>query len=571
MKKRMSILLALTLTSSLLMAGCGSSTEKEKETPTATEKKADESTEKETVEKETADKASLIDPDKTYDISYTGYWCFSDYEDNSYIEKMIEDALNVNITVEKAETSDTIDLLLASGEMPDCMWTESKTVSWMKDQELIRTIPKDMVKQYCPRLIEYYEEYPLIYEQVLNAENEDEFNYLSGLTFQFVDYYLPSDFYRYDWIENLGIDLGVNVEQVADRLYVADDGIELSKFIEIMDGFVNGDPNKTGKNDTVGATSPDTAVGQFFSAYNFTTNINDVNGRAEYSYVMDEYKEYLKGFAELYKKNLIDPEIISGDRTLAWDKVNTGIAGYWITSTNALNSWAVDRPPLTLLDRDPDAKILVTPGIKPDGGEVRAITNPSPAYGRFFVNAKVDDEKLAKILQFLDYTLFGAGDNDTLASLFYGEKGVDWEWDEAGETPVKLNKLNSGDKGTWTFSQFGQTELVTKWTGEEPLFSAGGKYWSAGDDGTWMKWQHRPYKVDLSNSTEFESIYQSISSDLDAYVANYRTQAILGQIDVDATWEDYLSELDRLGYNRMMDELENVESLEDIIAGYENK
>ena len=38
---------------------------------------------------------------------------------------------------------------------------------------------------------------------------------MAGLTFQFVDYYLPGDFYRYDWIENLGIDLGVNVEQVA--------------------------------------------------------------------------------------------------------------------------------------------------------------------------------------------------------------------------------------------------------------------------------------------------------------------------------------------------------------------
>ncbi|MDE6202811.1 MAG: hypothetical protein K2G19_04975, partial [Lachnospiraceae bacterium] len=136
------------------------------------------------------------DPDKTYDISYTGQWCFADYEDGSYVEKMIEDALNINLTVEKAETTDTIDLLLASGEMPDCMWSEVKTASWMREQELIRTIPRDMAEKYCPRLIEYYEEYPLIYKQVLNPENEDEFIYLAGLTFQFVDYYLPGDYYR---------------------------------------------------------------------------------------------------------------------------------------------------------------------------------------------------------------------------------------------------------------------------------------------------------------------------------------------------------------------------------------
>ncbi len=79
--------------------------------------------------------------------------------------------------------------------------------------------------------------------------------------------------------------------------------------------------------------------------------------------------------------------------------------------------------------------------------------------------------------------------------------------------------------------------------------------------------QHRPYKADLANETEYETILQEIKSDLDAYVSNYRTQAIMGEIDVDSTWNDYLAELDRLGYNRMMDELEKVEPIEDIIAG----
>lgn len=515
------------------------------------------------------------DMEKTYDISYTGHWCKADYEDGSYVERMIEDALNINLTVEKAETKDTIDLLLASGEMPDCMWTEEKTASWMMDQELIRMIPRDMVEKYCPDLISYYEEYPLIYKQVLNPENEDEFVYLTGLTFQFVDYYLPGDYYRYDWIENLGIDLGVNVEQVADRVYAADDGIELSKFMEIMDGFVNGDPNGTGKKDTIGAaggaSDPNIAQGAFFSAYGFGIGNKEVEGRAEQFYVLEEYKDFLKGFQKMYAKNLLDPEIINDDRNVIWDKVNTGVAGYWITSTNALNSWAMDRPPLTILERDPNAKILVTPGIKPDGGEVQATVRPSPAYGRFFVNANVDDEKLAKILQFLNFSLFGDGDKEIVAKMFFGEKDIDWKWDEDGETPVQINKLNSGDKGTWSFSQFGQTKEVTRWIGEEPLFQAGSKYWSASEDGIWMKWQHRPYKEDLAGETEYETILQEIRSDLESYVANYRTQIILGQTDVDSTWNSYLDELDRLGYNRLMDELEALEPLEEIIAEYESQ
>ena len=551
MKKTMKRVLPLTLCGIVAISGCSGSSKSVSGS---------------------GDGSAEPDPNKTYDITYTGQWCYSDYEDGSFAEKMIEDALNINITVEKAETADTIDLLLASGEMPDCMWTERKTPSWMQEQELIRTIPRSMVEKYCPQILEYYEANPLIYKMVLNPENEDELICLAGLTFQFVDYYLPGDFYRYDWIENLGIDLGVDVEQVSDRLYVASDGIELSKFIEIMDAFVNKDPDGNGQNDTLGAAAPDwgiSQIGQFYSAYGFTRDINDVDGRAEQSYAMEEYKEFLKGFQDLYARNLLDPEIISNDRTLAWDKVNTGAAGYWLSFTNTLNSWAMDRPPLTLLDRDPNAKILATPGLKPDGGQVQAVVNPTPAYGKFYVNANVDDEKLAKILEFFNYTIFGAGDQETMAKLMFGEKDVDWKWDESGKIPVKINKLNSGDKGTWSFSQFGQTELVTKWVGEEELFQAGGKYWSKGQDGTWLKWQHRPYKADLANETGYEKIFQEISSELDPYVASYRTQAILGQVDVDATWGDYLKELDRLGYNRMMDELEKIPSLEEMIGEYE--
>ena len=499
-----------------------------------------------------------------YEITYTGYWSDDTYEDESYVENMLEDALNIELEVVTTDNSN-LDSLLATGQMPDCMWCD-KEVAFMQDQELIRNIPVSMVKEYAPSFIKYFDENPLLYDYVLDPENPEEFTCLRGITLQFVDYYLPNDYYRYDWIQNLGIDLGVEVEQVADRVYAASDGIELSKFIEIMDAFVNQDPDGDGQKNTYGVTAPNLQQSVFYSAYGFHNGVNEVNGEAEQYYVMDEFKEYLKGFAEIYKNGLIDPEIIEDNRKLSWDKVNTGKDGYWITSTNSLNSWASDRPPLTLLSADPEATILLTPGIKPDGGEVQTVTNSSPAYGYFYVNANVDDEKLARILQFVEYAIFGNGDDSFKASLFYGEEGVDWEWGEDGK-PVKINTLASGEKGTWTFSQHGQDEKVTQWTGEEEVFAAGGKYWSANQDGIWMKWQGVQYKEDIANETDFAAIKTEVNTDIEAYVKNYIAQAVLGQIDVDATWNDYLEELDRLGYNEMMSELDKVEPLEDMIAG----
>ncbi len=511
-----------------------------------------------------SDGSSGDDLEDFYEITYTGYWSDDTYEDESYVENMLEDALNIELEVVTTDNSN-LDSLLATGQMPDCMWCD-KEVAFMQDQELIRNIPVSMVKEYAPSFIKYFDENPLLYDYVLDPENPEEFTCLRGITLQFVDYYLPNDYYRYDWIQNLGIDLGVEVEQVADRVYAASDGIELSKFIEIMDAFVNQDPDGDGQKNTYGVTAPNLQQSVFYSAYGFHNGVNEVNGEAEQYYVMDEFKEYLKGFAEIYKNGLIDPEIIEDNRKLSWDKVNTGKAGYWITSTNSLNSWASDRPPLTLLSADPEATILLTPGIKPDGGEVQTVTNSSPAYGYFYVNANVDDEKLARILQFVEYAIFGNGDDSFKASLFYGEEGVDWEWGEDGK-PVKINTLASGEKGTWTFSQHGQDEKVTQWTGEEEVFAAGGKYWSANQDGIWMKWQGVQYKEDIANETDFAAIKTEVNTDIEAYVKNYIAQSVLGQIDVDATWNDYLEELDRLGYNEMMSELDKVEPLEDMIAG----
>ncbi|MDY3368718.1 hypothetical protein [Zhenhengia yiwuensis] len=504
-----------------------------------------------------------IDPNKTYDISYYGWWC-EEYKPGNHVEQLISDALNINIEVPKLGNDEAINLALASGDMPDCGWF-GKSPEYMHDQELVRTIPVEMVKKYAPNFIKIYEENPVLYASTLNAEDNTQFDYLTGITLQFVDYYLPNDYYRYDWILDLGIDLGVNVEQISDNIYVADDGITVDKFKEIMEKFVHNDPDGNGKADTVGVNAPSLTQGPFFSAFGFRGGVNNVDGKAVQWYATPGYKEYLKFFAQMYAEGLVDPEIIAENRNISWERVNKNEAGYWITSTNSLNSWAVERPPLSLIRNNPDVKILMTPGIKPEGGEVQASVASSPGYGNFYVNANVDDEKLAKILQFVDYCLFG----ETRASHFFGEEGVDWKWD--GDMPVKINQLPSGEKGTWSFSQHGQDAEVTKWTSYEPMFEAGLKYWAKEANGSWMKFQHPNYKEDIRRETNYAELNAEYSGEISAYISTYRTECILGKKDVDATWDAYLAELDRLGYNEIMAELDKLDPLEDIIAEYSTK
>jgi len=80
---------------------------------------------------------ALADDAKT--ISYYAYWC-GEHEEGSYIETSIEEALGIEIKVQKvAHTDDEAVNLMIAQDMPDCGWY-TKSATYMQDQELIRPI-----------------------------------------------------------------------------------------------------------------------------------------------------------------------------------------------------------------------------------------------------------------------------------------------------------------------------------------------------------------------------------------------------------------------------------------------
>lgn len=565
-KKKSTKLLAILLAGLLAatsLAGCdgGSSSGSKTDTSKATSTSAGTSAEG---GQTAAGDLPAPDPDKRYTISYYGYWC-GDYVPGNPVEKLISDALNVDIEVRKIRNNDAeaVNLMFASGEMPDCGWFDNDP-DFMYDQELVRNFPKNMVEAYAPTFVKHMDENPIMWAQTLNGEDETQMRFLEGVTRQFVDNYLYSDYYRYDWIESLGIDLGVNVEKLNDNLYAADDGISLDKFEEIMRAFVEKDPDGNGQNDTIGVNAANIKQPQFYSGFDFIYGVNEVDGKAEQFYATPGYKEYLKYFQKLYAEGLVDPDIITPKSNTSWEKADKGMAGYFITSTNALQSWAVGRPPLSLLEKKSDVKLLLTPGLKPNGGKVSMHENISPAYGNFYISADVqEDDKIAKILQFVEYCLYG----ETRVSHFFGEEGVDWKMDESGKF-TKINELPSGEKGTWTFSQHGQDELISSYISSEPLYDAGLKYWSKSENGKWLDFVKKPFKDDVRRETDFYKISATDGPNILQVVDTYRVDCILGRKDVDATWDAYITELNNNRYGDMMAELDKVPLLEDIVKEY---
>lgn len=498
------------------------------------------------------------------------YWdAFSvNMQSDSYTEQLIETALPVDIVVSRTDHTNisSVMRLLDERYMPDVIWYSADS-EYIMDLGISRTIPYEMIAEYAPSFLDLYEENPTILTTITHPDNLDEFFALTGTTEQSsrVANSLYADFYRYDWIQSLDIDLGVEVTQLSDNIFVADTGLTLEKFEEVMHAFTYGDPDGNGIDDTYGASFDElNRFDLLYSAFGIINGVNEFNGEAEMFYATDNFKEFMVWFNDMFNKGYIDNNFFYQTRESRWENVQNEVCGYFLESSIALNTWASDRPPLSMIESNPEATFLLTPGLNDENGNGSMIKNAMPTYGRLcYINKDVDDEKLALILQTLEYINFG----EEKLSMWFGEEGVDWQFDKNGNFE-ELNVLQVAEKGSRVFVQNVQTGDLFDAITMQPLFESGADFWL--DDCLWREndREEYQYKLDLRKETNYAQLYIDYGSLSYNIMLNYFENWIYNDLDVNASWEGYLQELDNVGYNLMMGELDKVEPLETMILDF---
>lgn len=487
---------------------------------------------------------------------------------DSYTETLIESNFPVDIVVNRTDDANMIQVagLLTEEKIPDIFWTNQPD-AYIQSLGLTRTIPREMVEEYAPSFIELYDTYPTIYTSIMDYDNTDEFFALNGATDQAaaVACSLYADFYRYDWIQALDIDLGVEVTQISDNLYVANNGLTLDKFEEVMHGFTFGDPDGNGVDDTKGASFE--AMQRFdllFSGFGMVTGVNEQDGMAEQHYATTNFKDFSIWFSDLFSKGYFDEEFYGQDRTDRWAKINQEQYGYFLESSIAINSWALDRPPLSLIQENPNATFLITPGLSDNEGQGTIIKNAMPTFGSLgYVSSNVDDEKLAIILQLLEYVNFG----ENRIPLWYGEENVDWTYDESGDVNV-INALAIAEKGSRVFVQNVQTGDLFKAVTVEPAFQAGADFWLY--DCIWREndREQYQYKLDMFGETEYAELAKLYDDACYTIYRDYFENWVYNGLDVESSWDAYQQELTDAGYHLMMDEMDKVVPLDDMILNF---
>ena len=511
--------------------------------------------------------------ENTLEISWIGQ-NGAEIEDGNMVQKYIEEKFNVKLINTKADIqdSDAINLRLID-DMPDAgfMYLDARE---MYDEGLTRSIPKEFIETFAPNYTNMLNEHPLGWNMHKALDKQDEYTALTGISMNLENLTVRS-YFRLDWLEKLDMVPDIEIYQVDDegRVWASDESPTFEEFDAILEAFVEDDPNSSGEDDTWGFSGWGDVDGFCWSVfegmYGFANGYSVLYDGELYEWcISPQYKDYLKQMRDWYQRGIMDDEFITLSRSNWREKGGSGLFGYWTTTFNYLDltaTYAYNRPPLNILENDPDAKILTTaPVYGPTG--LRGVRQWSPVSAlnyEFYIANDVTDEELARILQIFDHINY---DMDAVVFSRFGVEGETFEW--LGEPYKSKPVLKEGyDLGGSTgFNYYNHPtntdEFMPFQYGEWP-----NKIYDF-HKGKGKELQIRPYKYDYfseTDITEVERVYgESLNTIRDEFWIRSITQA---DADIDAEWDDYVQTWMGAGGTEYMAELEKAPVVEDLLAG----
>ena len=396
------------------------------------------------------------------EIEWIGSWTYSVPED-ALVVTMIEERFGVDLKLKQVDLNDADErnLLVSTGELPDVgEFIRGQDPLKMYQDGLMRSIPKQMIRDHAPNMTEHYDKYPAIW-LMANAPEDAESVYVlaayKGNGQGVSD--LPK--IRIDWIEKLGIPFDESLlmdytpsgrdPQFDGRYQFYDAQVTIDELEAIMYAFRDGDPDGNGRNDTVAhaVTAAHRGIRPISGAFGvdgwvyWWTYFDE--GETKLGVTSDRWKEGLRTLSKWYADKLIPQQLPDFGYNDAWALIGEGRSGIW---TDGVGFGNETRPPMNILMRDPEANVAVVPGFTgPEGFAGAPWDYPlwvvSGGYG---VRADVSDEKLAKILEIADWTNWT---REGFILIHYGIEGQHFEW--AGEPYYSFARIGTFGHG-YTYS-----------------------------------------------------------------------------------------------------------------------
>ncbi|MBU0861431.1 MAG: extracellular solute-binding protein [Alphaproteobacteria bacterium] len=425
------------------------------------------------------------------------------------------------------DTAEAMNLLLAEGDMPDIVGSQliKQPVNEFGPQGAFVPL-NDLIDEYAPNIKAFFDARPEL-RQAISAYDGNMY-YIP---------YLPDGkygrayFVRQDWLDQLGLDQPDNVDALHN----------------VLVAFRDQDPNGNGLKDEIPFFVRDwEEVIRLVTLWDGRSSGSDTPhdflvtdaGEIAHPYAQDSYRIGLSHVADWYAEGLIDNEVFTrgvSARDYLLSENLGGMTHDWFASTSGYNAALIDKiegfdfipflPPASGSGKRIEEHSRIP--IKPDGWAI-SHTNQHP-------------------IETIKYFDFWFTETGRLLSNF-GVEGETWDMID-GEPVFKPEILNSDravnsqlwevgaqiKKGYWQDYRY-----EWQWTAE-----AARKGIELYDSEDLLVDQF----LGVAFSKEEQEVYDRYWPSIRTYMLERQQAWVLGSGDIDADWDDYISTLNKMGYD----------------------
>ncbi|MGI6226892.1 MAG: hypothetical protein ACOYJ1_11625 [Peptococcales bacterium] len=527
MKKRtISILLVMMLVLSVALTGCGNQ---------ASDIPLDEKPQTQTGDN--SDSATDVSevPEEPVPLKWLGMPTGSLYpEKDALIVKEVDERFNVDIEIVKANSNrpEEMNLLFASGEIPDHIFIRSGDINMILEEELLREIPAKMVKEVAPTYYDLVMQYhPYIVDSVAYNKETDSFLAIP----QGQGELFPFTVLRTDWLEKVGVNMPTNLEE----------------FEEVCRLFTEEDPDGNDKDDTYAFTvTGNLDVFNLAAAFGISlpggqvkddSYIKGSDGILRAAEVTENYKELLKYVARLYDKGYIYPDVtVKDDEALFSD-------GFLGVKTYDWTFFIVDYRPkdwfALTFEKNPNATTeFMKPLVGLDNEE--AVYEKQTSVWRWQCAGKnTSDEQLKKILEIIETQLTDMYFHNLV---WRGVEGEHYTVNDAGMAVV-VEEWAGNEKGAELGTRF---FMANYRVGEQRSLSWGTEV----QDMDKFQQQYNVVQQLIPSVTKIES-KEIYGADIDKIEKEFFLNTITGIWDVDAEWDAYVDRWYKAGGDKIEKEV----------------
>ncbi len=516
-------------------------------------------------------------------------------EESTWFLDQVEEKFNVRIVPNGVYHGDKekVSLLLATGECPDlfCPGDPYDNLA----QGLTRTIPVEMIHEHAPQYTKLLDDfYPVGWLLGQSPDDSDEYVALHMIG-ENADTLLTFATFRSDWAENVGftvpnLDQAMQVDPIG-RVFYLDEDFTLDQFEALLKAFRDQDPDGNGKNDTIPWGSNNNILwtwSPLMGAYGVHYAPNWarpagggnslVDGELYFWAVSPRYKDFLLHANEWWNEGLLDSEFASLSVGKYWEKVGQGIIGAGMSSAwyaGGQNERFWSRPPNAFATEEEAAAgvkvLMVPPPVGPTGIQGSPSGKDTGNIGASYMNigAKVSDEKLAKILEVLDWARYG--DDRVWVQAEFGQPGVHFDWQgEPWNSAAMLRPMAEIAEGNYQVGGWGesypgvQTRTRFKYMLPFQLASFLENY---AIDGRGRELQTNSYRMDWLAETRVGELNRRYGETLTTIEDEFLYKAVMGQLDIEAEWDAYVQKWLDAGGQEWLDEMKKMPIRAEFLKG----